>query len=426
MPRAEAWTHADDPHSEGLAVFLVGGAVRDHLLARPSSDRDFVVVGSTPQAMQARGFRPVGKDFPVFLHPRSGEEYALARIERKTGLGYRGFAVDASSEVTLEQDLGRRDLTINAMAMDRSGSIVDPYGGQRDIEARLLRHVGPAFVEDPVRVLRVARFAARFAALGFRVADETLALMRQIAESGELDHLVPERVWQELRGALRETQPSAFIAVLQSSGALQHVLPEVAALYGVPQRAEFHPEVDTGRHIELCLDMAARLAPGDDLVGFCTLVHDLGKALTPTSELPRHLRHEHTGLAPIRALCERLKLPAEHRELALICCQEHLNVHRLDELKAATVHDLVARSDGFRKPQRIDQLGLVCEIDKRGRAGLSEGDYPQRAQLNRLHDAARGVGTQALLDAGLQGPELGVQLRLQRIAAIHRAQVSDD
>lgn len=420
MLRAEAW--ADDPYCEGLAVFLVGGAVRDTLLARPSADRDFVVVGSTPQAMQARGFRPVGKDFPVFLHPRSGEEYALARTERKTGTGYRGFAVDASSDVTLEQDLGRRDLSINAMAMDRSGGIIDPYGGQQDIQARVLRHVGPAFVEDPVRVLRVARFAARFSAMGFRVANETLELMRQIADSGELDHLVPERVWQELRGALRESQPSAFIEVLQRSGSLSHVLPEVAALYGVPQRAEYHPEIDTGRHIELCLDMAARLAPGDDLIGFCTLVHDLGKALTPLAELPRHLRHEHNGLKPIRALCARLKLPAEHRELALICCHEHLNVHRLDELKAATVHDLLARCDGFRRPQRIDQLGLVCEIDKRGRAGLSEGDYPQRARLNRMHSAARAVETQALLDAGLQGPELGQQLRLQRIAAIAQAQ----
>lgn len=426
MPHADGWRDNTDPLCADLSVYLVGGAVRDGLLGRSSVDHDFVVVGSTPKEMLARGFRPVGKDFPVFLHPHSGEEFALARTERKSGRGYRGFVVDAAPHVTLEQDLARRDLSINAMAMDRDGSIIDPHGGRHDIEARSLRHVGPAFVEDPLRVLRVARFAARFATLGFRVVDQTLALMRQIADSGELDHLVPERIWQELRGALRESRPSAFIEVLQRCGSLHHVLPEVAALYGVPQRAEYHPEIDTGRHIELCLDMAAKLAPGDDLIGFCTLVHDLGKALTPANELPRHLRHEHNGIKPIRALCERLKLPAEHRELALICCREHLNVHRLDELKAATVHDLIARSDGFRRPQRIDQLGLVCEIDKRGRAGLSESDYPQRTRLNLLHSAAREVETQALLEAGLQGPELGARLRLERIAAIHRAQVSGD
>jgi len=410
--------NAADPAVAGLQVYLVGGAVRDHLLGREVVDRDYVVVGSTPDAMLARGFRPIGTDFPVFLHPRGKEEFALARTERKSARGYRGFVVDADPGVTLEQDLGRRDLTINAMAMDLAGGIIDPHGGRRDIEQRLLRHVGPAFVEDPVRVLRVARFAARLAPLGFEVAPETIELMRQIADSGELDHLVPERVCRELRSALREARPSAFIGALRACTALRNILPEVDALYGVPQRAEFHPEIDTGRHIELCLDMAARLAPGDDLIGFATLVHDLGKALTPQHELPRHLRHEHNGLRPVKAVCERLRLPAAHRELALACCREHLNVHRLDELRPATVLELIERCDGFRKPERIAQLGLVCEIDKRGRAGHSESDYPQRAQLGRLHEAARSVSSEPLLQRGLQGPALGEALRFERIAAI--------
>ena len=417
-----------DPASAGLQVYLVGGAVRDRLLGRAEGDRDHVVVGSTPEAMLARGFKPVGVDFPVFLHPRSGEEYALARTERKSGRGYRGFVVDAAPEVTLEQDLARRDLTINAMALSADGALIDPYGGRRDLEQRWLRHVGPAFVEDPLRVLRVARFAARFSPLGFRVAPETLELMRAIAAAGELDHLVPERICQELRRALREARPSAFIAVLHEAGALAHLLPEVEALYGVPQRPEFHPEVDTGIHIELCLDMAARLAPGDDLIGFAVLVHDLGKALTPKHELPRHLCHEQTGLAPVREVCRRLKLPNEHRDLAVIVCREHLNVHRLAELRDATVLELLSRCDAFRRPERVGQLALVCEIDKRGRAGCSESDYPPGRELIALFEAARSVPVQPLIEAGLEGPAFGERLRRERVRAIAaaRAQRASD
>src|SRR5690606_10238466 len=285
--------------------------------------------------------RQVGRDFPVFLHPDSGEEHALARTERKSGRGHAGFVVHADPSVTLEDDLRRRDFTINAIARAQDGALVDPFGGARDIEARVLRHVGEAFVEDPLRVLRAARFMARFAHLGFTVAPETLALMRAMAESGELAELVPERVWQELAKALRSASPAAFLRTLREAGALREVLPEVDALYGVPQRAEFHPEVDTGVHCELVCDMAAKLAPGDDLIGYAALCHDLGKALTPGDVLPRHVMHEQRGIQPAVALSQRLKVPAEHRELAVLCCREHLNVHRIDELKPATVHDLI-------------------------------------------------------------------------------------
>ncbi|MCA1715227.1 MAG: multifunctional CCA addition/repair protein, partial [Gammaproteobacteria bacterium] len=324
-----------------MKTYLVGGAVRDRLLGLPPGDRDYVVVGETSEAMLARGFKPVGRDFPVFLHPQSGEEYALARIERKSGRGYRGFVVDADPAVTLEQDISRRDFTINAIAQDEDGTLVDPLGGARDLEARVLRHVGPAFGEDPLRVLRAARFMARFAPLGFSVAPETMQLMRTMAASGELAELVPERVWQELSRALAAPRPSAFLRTLHDCGALALVLPEVDALYGVPQRAEYHPEVDTGVHIELVCDMAARLAPGDDLIGFAALTHDLGKALTPAHVLPKHIGHEQAGVAPLRGLCERLKIPTAHRQLAEAACREHLNVHRFDELRADTVVKLI-------------------------------------------------------------------------------------
>src|SRR5690606_7890180 len=363
-----------------LEAYLVGGAVRDALLGLPGGDRDWVVVGQTQAAMEARGFKPVGRDFPVFLHPETGEEYALARTERKSGRGHRGFVVDADPSVTLEQDLARRDFTINAIARRPDGTLVDPCGGVRDLEARVLRHVGPAFAEDPLRVLRAARFMARFAPLGFRVADETLALMRGMAASGALAELVPERVWQELSRALAAAAPSAFLRTLRDCGALAVVLPEVDALYGVPQRAEFHPEVDTGVHVELVCDMAARLAPGDGVVGFAALVHDLGKARTPAHVLPKHIGHEHGGLRPLAELCDRLKVPQAHRRLAEMACREHLNVHRLDKLRNDTVHDLLARCDAFRQPARIGQLALVCEADKRGRKGHQDDAYPQGAE----------------------------------------------
>jgi len=403
-----------------VQIYLVGGAVRDRLLGLAPGDRDHVVVGASVQDMLEAGFRQVGRDFPVFLHPRTNEEHALARTERKSARGHTGFVVHADPSVTLEQDLARRDFTINAIAQAGDGSLVDPFDGVDDIEARVLRHVGDAFVEDPLRVLRAARFLARFASSGFTIAPETAELMRAMVAAGELAELTPERVWQELSRALRSATPSAFLRSLRDAGALAVVLPEVDALYGVPQRAEYHPEVDTGIHVELVSDMAARLAPGDDLVGFAALCHDLGKALTPADQLPRHVMHEQRGIALIVALCERLKLPAEHRDLAVIASREHLNVHRLDELKAATVHELIARCDGFRKPARIGQLASVCEADKRGRAGLAEAPYPQANALRRLHAIAQSVRANDV-GQGLSGPAVGDALRMARIAAITAA-----
>jgi len=403
-----------------MKTYLVGGAVRDRLLGLQPGDRDHVVVGSTPAEMLAQGFKPVGRDFPVFLHPQTGEEYALARTERKSGRGYRGFVVDSDPSVTLEEDLRRRDFTINAIAQDEHGTLSDPLGGARDLDARVLRHAGSAFVEDPLRVLRAARFMARFAGLGFSIAPETLQLMRAMAEGGELAELVPERVWQELLRALRSPTPSAFLRTLRQCNALVQVLPEVDALYGVPQRAEYHPEIDTGMHQELVSDMAARLAPGDDVIGFAALVHDLGKALTPAGVLPKHIGHERAGLAPLKTLCERLKVPTAHRELAIMACREHLNVHRLDELRDATVFELLARCDGFRKPERIAQLALVCEADKRGRLGSEEADYAQGPELVRLHRVALAVSARDLPEQA-SGPALGLALKQARILAIASA-----
>jgi len=401
-----------------MRTYLVGGAVRDKLLGLDVSDRDFVVVGATPEDMRALGYASVGKDFPVFLHPRTHEEYALARTERKTAPGYHGFAFHADPSVTLEQDLERRDLTINAMAEDERGAIVDPFGGRRDLDRRILRHVSPAFVEDPVRVLRVARFAARYASLGFRVADETLTLMRRIVDDGEVDHLVPERVWAETRKALAEPTPSAFLEALRASGALRVVFPELDALYGVPQRAEYHPEIDTGTHVELVLDMAARLAPRDDLVGWCALTHDLGKALTPADEWPRHLRHEHNGVAPVRALSARLKVPAEHAALAELVCRHHLEAHRALELRPSTVLELLERLDGFRRPERLPRFLLACEADKRGRLGFSESAYPQADFLRAAHAAACSVKAADFIERGLSGPAIGAAMRDARVRAI--------
>src|SRR4249919_4234870 len=416
MPRHHPAMNA----THAMRTYLVGGAVRDRLLGLPAGDRDFVVVGQTQAAMLQRGFKPVGRDFPVFLHPATGEEYALARTERKSGRGYRGFVVDADPSVTLEEDLARRDFTVNAIAEDADGGLVDPFGGVGDLRARMLRHVGPAFAEDPLRVLRAARFMARFAPLGFDIAPETMALMRDMVAGGELSDLVPERVWQELSRALASAAPAAFLRTLRDCGALAVVLPEVDALYGVPQRAEYHPEIDTGVHIELVCDMAARLAPGDGLIGFAALTHDLGKALTPADVLPRHVGHESAGLAPLRALCERLKVPLEHRQLAECTCREHLNVHRFSELRASTVVELIARCDGFRRPGRIAQLAIACEADKRGRTGFADIDYPAGQQLRDAHAAALAVRASDL-PGELQGPELGEALRKARIAAVAAA-----
>lgn len=401
-----------------MRIYLVGGAVRDKLLGRPVTDHDHVVVGARPQDMKELGYRPVGKDFPVFLHPETSEEYALARTERKTGHGYHGFAFHADPSVTLEEDLARRDLTINAMAQAEDGSLVDPFNGARDLELRLLRHVSPAFVEDPVRLLRVARFAARFAPLGFTVAPETMALMQRMVREGEVDHLVPERVWQETRKALGEAQPSAFLRVLRESGALAVLFPEVNALYGVPQRAEFHPEVDTGVHVEMVLDMAARIAPGNDVVGFCAMTHDLGKALTPPDVLPRHIGHEHAGVEPLRRLVARLKVPTEHAALAEHVCREHLNVHRAFELKPATVLRLLTSLDGLRRPERFSLFLAACEADKRGRLGHEDDAYPQAGYLQRARDAAAGVTSERFVARGLEGPAVGQAMAAARIEAI--------
>jgi tRNA nucleotidyltransferase (CCA-adding enzyme) len=401
-----------------MQIYLVGGAVRDKLLNRPVVDHDHVVVGAMPENLLALGYKPVGKDFPVFLHPETGEEYALARTERKSGRGYHGFVFQADPTITLEQDLARRDLTINAIAADEHGALTDPYGGVRDIEARMLRHVSPAFVEDPVRVLRVARFAARFAPLGFAVAPETMTLMRQMVADGEVDHLVPERVWAETRKALGEPQPSAFLRVLRECGALAVLFPEVDALYGVPQRAEFHPEIDTGVHVQMVLDAAAQLAPGDDVVGFCALTHDLGKALTPADEWPRHLGHEHRGVAPLRALTTRLKVPTEHAALAELVCREHLNAHRAFELTPATVLKLLGALDALRRPARLDTFLAACEADKRGRLGHGDDDYPQAAYLRAARAAAAAVDAAGFVAQGLAGPAIGQAMERARTKAI--------
>jgi tRNA nucleotidyltransferase (CCA-adding enzyme) len=401
-----------------MRIYLVGGAVRDKLLQRPVADRDYVVVGARPEDMLARGYKPVGKDFPVFLHPDSGDEHALARTERKTGRGYHGFAVDAEPTVTLEQDLARRDLTINAMAEDEHGALVDPFGGRSDLDKRMLLHVSPAFVEDAVRVLRVARFAARYAPLGFRVADETMALMQGMVTDGEIDHLVPERVWTETRKALAEAQPSAFLRVLRDAGALRVLFPEVDALYGVPQRAEFHPEVDTGTHVEMVLDMAAQLAPGNDLVGFCALVHDLGKALTATDMLPGHIGHEQRGVAPLRALAARLKVPTEHLALGELVCREHHNAHRALELRPSTVLRLLESLDALRRPQRLDVFLAACEADARGRLGHADVPYPQADYLRAAREAAAAVTAAPFVAEGLSGPAVGQAMQRARTAAI--------
>jgi len=410
-------------------VYLVGGAVRDELLGRAHFDRDYVVVGAAPEDMLAEGYRPVGKDFPVFLHPDTGEEYALARTERKTGPGYHGFAFHAAPDVTLEQDLARRDLTINAMARDESGALVDPYRGAEDLREKTLRHVSPAFAEDPVRILRVARFLARYAPLGFRIADETMALMRAMVDAGEAAHLVPERVWAETRKALAEPEPSAFVRTLRECGALKVLFPEIDALYGVPQPPQHHPEVDCGAHLELVLDQCAKLAPGDDLAGFCALTHDLGKALTPQDVLPRHIAHEHRGLKPLAALCERLKVPTEYAHLSALTCRHHLDAHRALELKPATVLTLLEAFDAFRRPERLEPFLIACTADKRGRLQHEHDPYPQADFLRAACDAARAVTAQPFVEQGLTGTAIGEAIRrarIEAIAAIDRAQFQAD
>jgi tRNA nucleotidyltransferase (CCA-adding enzyme) len=401
-----------------MQVYLVGGAVRDRLLGRPGADRDHVVVGATPEELLRLGYTPVGKDFPVFLHPETHEEYALARTERKSGRGYAGFSFHAAPDVTLEDDLRRRDLTINAIAQAPDGSLVDPHGGVRDLEARVLRHVSPAFVEDPVRLLRVARFAARFAPLGFTVAEETLALMRDIVAQGEAQHLVAERVWQETHTALKEPMPGEFLRTLRACGALAVVFPEIDRLYGTAQRAEFHPEIDAGIHQEMVSDMAARIAPGDALVGWCALVHDLGKGTTPRAQLPRHDGHETTGLPLVQALAERLKVPAEFTAMGAHACRYHLDVHRALELRPGTIVALFDALDLWRRPARLEVLLAACEADKRGRLGLAHLPYPQAAYLRDCHAAARAVTAAPFVAQGLVGDAIGTAMQRARIAEV--------
>lgn len=407
-----------------MKIYLVGGAVRDELLGRPIAERDWVVVGATPDDMIAAGYRPVGRDFPVFLHPETHEEYALARLERKTGPGYRGFVTEFSADVTLEQDLMRRDLTINAMAKASDGTIIDLFDGRQDLEQRVLRHVSDAFVEDPVRILRVARFLARYAPLGFTVASETLQLMRQMVEAGEADALVPERIWRELERALGEPQPRAAIEMLRDCGALRVILPEVDALFGVPQRPEWHPEVDTGEHIMLTLQVAASRGC-NTVVRFALLLHDLGKALTPRNLWPRHHGHETLGLSAIEALCTRLHVPQDYRDLALLASRFHTHVHRGLELRHTTLLELIENCDGFRRPERFGDFLEVCECDARGRQGHAETAYPQRARIESAFAAARLVSLDESERAGLIGAAIGERLRRKRLAAI-RAAVGDD
>lgn len=402
-----------------MRSYIVGGAVRDRLLGLPVQDRDWVVVGTTPEAMLAEGYTAVGADFPVFLHPQTKEEYALARTERKTAPGYRGFEVHAAPEVTLEQDLQRRDLTINAMAEESDGGLVDPWGGGPDLEAKLLRHVSPAFAEDPVRILRVARFAARFA--DFTVAPETAALMRGMVAAGEVDALVPERVWREVSRGLMERAPSRMFEVLRGCGALARVLPEVDRLFGVPQRADYHPEVDTGVHLMMVLDMAARL--GASLaVRYACLGHDLGKGTTPADVLPRHTGHEERSVRLVRALSERLRVDNACRALAETTAREHGNIHRSGEFGAAAIVRLLERCDALRRPDRFAELLLACECDARGRLGLEERPYPQRSRLLEALRLTTAIDATAVAEDaaahGLAGPAVGAAIHAARVEAL--------
>lgn len=403
-----------------MKTYLVGGAVRDKLLGRPVTERDWVVVGASPAQMQAQGYTAVGKDFPVFLHPVTKEEYALARTERKTGKGYTGFSFYCGEEVTLEEDLIRRDLTINAMAEDDQGNIIDPYGGRSDLQHKLLRHVSPAFAEDPVRILRIARFAARYHQYGFRVADETIALMRSMVSHGEADHLVAERIWKETERALAEPNPEIFIQVLRDCHALARLFPELDALFGVPQTATYHPEIDTGLHTLMSLQQAVKLT-ADTCIRFATLLHDLGKGTTPHEEWPRHIAHEDRSLPLVKQLCERIAAPRDYKELALMVAQWHTHCHRAMELKPSTVLKVLQSTDAFRRPERFHQFLVCCEADARGRTGFENRNYPQAEFFRRALKAAREIDLAPLRLQGLTGQAFGdaiARLRLNQIASL--------
>jgi tRNA nucleotidyltransferase (CCA-adding enzyme) len=398
-----------------VKIFAVGGAVRDELLGLPVQDRDWVVVGATPEQMVATGFKPVGKDFPVFLHPQTREEYALARTERKTAPGYKGFVFHADAGVTIEDDLARRDLTINAVAKAEDGSFIDPYHGRADLAAKVLRHVSSAFVEDPVRVLRVARFAARFA--DFTVADETMALMRAMVDNGEVDHLVPERVWQELSRGLMEATPSRMFETLRACGALKKILPEVDRLWGVPQRADYHPEVDTGIHVMMVIDVAARMKL-PLTARFAALTHDLGKGTTPADVLPRHIGHELRSVSLLGPLCERLRVPAECRDLALLVARFHGDIYKIDQLRPKTIVTILERCDVFRRPERFDELIDACEADFRGRLGFESRDVPQSQAWRYGSAAARAVDAGFIAGACADPAQIPLRIHEARVAAV--------
>lgn len=400
-----------------MKTYLVGGAVRDELLGYPFHERDWVVVGATAEQMLEKGYQQVGKDFPVFLHPKSHEEYALARTERKSGKGYTGFICHSTPDVTLEEDLLRRDLTINAIAKDQDGELVDPYGGQQDIENRVLRHVSNAFAEDPLRILRVARFAARYYHLGFRIADETLALMQQMVNEGEAEHLVPERVWKELHSALTTQTPAEFFRVLRACGALKVMIPELDALFGVPQPEAHHPEIDTGEHIMLALQMAEQLSESTT-VRYATLMHDLGKALTPADQWPKHYGHDVLGVKPVNVVGERLKVPKQFTELARLSAALHIRCHICQEMRPVKLLELIEAADAMRRPDRFEELLLVCEADIRGRKGFEEAAYPQARYLKQAFEAYKSVNPKQLVEQGFKGKELGEELRKQRIDKI--------
>ena len=403
-----------------MEIYLVGGCVRDKLLGIKTKDRDWVVVGATAEELLKQDYRQVGKDFPVFLHPETNEEYALARTERKTGAGYSGFSFHAAEDVTLEEDLTRRDLTINAIAQSDDGSLIDPFNGQADIKAKILRHVSPAFVEDPVRILRLARFAARFADLGFIIADETQDLMITMVNNGEVDALVPERVWQETMRALSENTPSRYFEVLRDCGALEKLFPEVNRLWGVPQPKKHHPEIDTGVHTMMVLEQAAKLSD-DPKVRFAALVHDLGKGTTPKHEWPKHLDHESRGVPLVEALCNRYKIPNDYRELGVIVAKFHLHYHRAGELRDATFLKTLESLDAFRRPERFELFLLACEADSRGRTGFENNNFEQPTIYRKVFNAAKTIKAKGIVAQGLKGKEIKDELAKKRLQAIKQA-----
>jgi len=401
-----------------MQIFLVGGAVRDKLLNYPTSENDWMVVGSSVDAMLAKGFKQVGKDFPVFLHPETGDEYALARQERKTTAGYHGFQIDTAEDITLEQDLIRRDLTINAMAMDDTGQVIDPYGGQADLQAKLLRHVSAAFSEDPLRILRVARFAARYHHLGFSIATETLELMNQLAKTGELKTISAERVWRETERAMSERSPHIYFQTLKNCNALVDWFPEIDCLWGIPNPEKWHPEIDTGVHTMMVLEQAAILS-GDAQTRFAAVCHDLGKGVTPKSEWPSHKGHEKKGLPLIDQLCQRLRAPRDYTSLAKIVSEFHIHLHKIEQLKASTIVKLMEKTDAFRKPTRFEQFICTCEADYRGRTGFENRDYPQAQILRDLYQACVQVTSQDFIAQGFQGAQIGEKIHQSRVKQVN-------